>query len=55
MIDDSKSDAIIEIDGCVNLATGKKLLQSGADALVAGSFVFGSEDPEKTISELKLL
>ncbi len=55
MIDESGSNALIEIDGGVNLATGKKLLKSGADALVAGSFVFGSEDPEKTISELKKL
>ena len=53
MIDDSKSNAIIEVDGGVNLETGKKLLQSGADALVAGSFVFGSENPTNTISDLK--
>ena len=53
MIDESKSDALIEIDGGVNLETGKKLLESGADALVAGSFVFRSENPTKTISDLK--
>lgn len=55
LIDENNSKAIIEIDGGVNLETGKKLLESGADALVAGSFVFGSSDPEKTIGELKLL
>ncbi|MDX5427239.1 MAG: ribulose-phosphate 3-epimerase [Bacteroidota bacterium] len=55
MIDSSKSKALIEVDGGVNLETGKELIQAGADALVAGSFVFGSPDPEATISELKAL
>jgi len=55
LIDENNSKAIIEIDGGVNLETGKKLLESGADALVAGSFVFGSSDPEKTIGDLKSL
>lgn len=55
LINESNSNAIIEIDGGVNLETGKKLLESGADALVAGSFVFGSSDPEKTIGDLKSL
>ena len=55
LIDDSESEALIEIDGGVNLETGAKLLQSGADALVAGSFVFRSENPENTIEELKKL
>jgi ribulose-phosphate 3-epimerase len=53
MIDESNSDALIEIDGGVNLETGRKLLESGADALVAGSFVFGSGNPKNTISDLK--
>ena len=53
MIDSSKSNALIEVDGGVNLETGKELIQAGADALVAGSFVFGSADPDATISELK--
>lgn len=55
LIDDSESKALIEIDGGVNLETGAKLIQSGADALVAGSFVFRSENPENTIEELKKL
>lgn len=46
---------LIEVDGGVNLETGKKLLDAGADALVAGSFVFNSSDPMQTISELKKL
>lgn len=46
---------IIEVDGGVNLSTGAKLAAAGADALVAGSFVFGSENPVHTIAELKAL
>ena len=44
-----------EIDGGVNLETGKRLVEAGADALVAGSFVFNSENPTKTIEALKAL
>jgi ribulose-phosphate 3-epimerase len=46
---------IIEIDGGVNLETGKQLADAGADALVAGSFVFNSTSPQETISKLKSL
>ncbi|MBO4804826.1 MAG: ribulose-phosphate 3-epimerase [Paludibacteraceae bacterium] len=49
------SKAIIEIDGGVNYETGKRLLEAGADALVAGSFVFGAENPTDTIARLKAL
>jgi ribulose-phosphate 3-epimerase len=43
----------IEIDGGVNEANAKELIDTGADVLVAGNFVFSSKDPKKTISELK--
>ncbi|RHJ84398.1 ribulose-phosphate 3-epimerase [Parabacteroides sp. AM08-6] len=43
----------IEVDGGVNMETGKRLLDAGADVLVAGSFVFRSPNPLKTIRELK--
>ena len=55
LIDQSGSNTIIEIDGGVNLETGSRLIAAGADALVAGSFVFKSDDPEATISALKAL
>lgn len=45
----------IEVDGGVNLKTGKELTEAGADALVAGSFVFGSDNPPATIQALKQL
>jgi ribulose-phosphate 3-epimerase len=46
------SSAKIEIDGGVNTETGKRLVEAGADVLVAGSFVFKSNNPEQTIQEL---
>lgn len=49
------SSAQIEIDGGVNLANAPKLMEAGADILVAGSFVFSSSDPKLTIKELKSL
>jgi len=55
LVDKNGSKAIIEIDGGVNLETGARLVAAGADALVAGSFVFKSEDPKATISALKQL
>jgi ribulose-phosphate 3-epimerase len=55
LIAEKNTNTIIEIDGGVNLETGKKLIDAGANALVAGSFVFGSSDPTETISNLKNL
>ncbi len=43
----------IEIDGGVTIHNAKKLIDAGADVLVAGSFVFKSDDPKQTIKELK--
>ena len=48
-----ESDCQIEVDGGVNYETGKKLVLAGADILVAGSFVFGSDNPKETIRNLK--
>ncbi len=55
LINKSGSKAKIEIDGGVNEKTGAKLLVAGADILVAGSYVFKSENPLKTIKLLKSL
>lgn len=55
LIDRKNAKAIIEIDGGVNLETGKRLVECGADALVAGNFVFKSADPVQTIHQLKQL
>jgi len=53
LIEDKGCDTKIEIDGGVTSANAKALVDAGADVLVAGSFVFKSEDPIKTIAELK--
>lgn len=49
------SNALIEIDGGVTNKNAKQLVEAGADALVAGSFVFKSENPTQTIADLKQL
>ncbi len=53
LIENTNSKAIIEVDGGVNLDTGKRLIDTGADVLVAGSFIFNSPNPIETISQLK--
>ena len=55
MINRKGLDTLIEIDGGVNLQTGKQLIDAGADVLVAGSFVFKAQNPIQTIHELKSL
>jgi len=55
MIDAAGSSTIIEIDGGVNADNARRLLDAGADALVAGSFVFRSDNPEETIAKLKAI
>ena len=55
LIASTGSKAIIEVDGGVNLETGKRLVDAGANALVAGSFVFNAENPTQTIQDLKNL
>lgn len=53
MILKRNSKALIEIDGGVDLNNYTKLLQAGADVLVAGNTVFSSADPKATIKQLK--
>lgn len=53
MINKQGADTLIEIDGGVNSNNAKPLLDAGADVLVAGSFVFKSDNPEDTIQDLK--
>jgi ribulose-phosphate 3-epimerase len=49
------ANTIIEIDGGVTNKNAKQLADAGADVLVAGSYVFKSENPTKTITNLKAL
>ena len=47
------ASTLIEIDGGVTDKNASKLVNAGADVLVAGSFVFGAQDPVATIADLK--
>lgn len=55
MIEARNLSTLIEVDGGVNLHTGRMLVDAGADVLVAGSFVFSSESPEESIRQLRAL
>lgn len=46
---------MIEVDGGVNEETGHRLAEAGADILVAGSYIFKSNNPSHTIDLLKSL
>ncbi len=52
-IDANQLNTLIQVDGGVNRGTVKAIIQAGADVLVAGSAIFGSDDYKATISELK--
>ncbi len=53
LISNSNSKALIEIDGGVTLENKNKLLNFGADILVAGNTIFSNPDPNEIISKLK--
>lgn len=53
MVDHVNPNVLIEIDGGVTDQNASQLFEAGADILVAGSFVFKSDDPKQTISNLK--
>lgn len=55
MITARNTGTLIEIDGGVGLQNAEKLLQAGADVLVAGSSVFKSKNPTETIAKLKAI
>ena len=55
MLKEIGSNAHIQIDGGVNIENAPKLLKAGATNLVAGSFVFKSENPAATIAALKIV
>ena len=55
LIDSTASKAVIEVDGGVNVETGKLLAAAGSDALVAGNAVFKADDPNAVISALRAM
>lgn len=53
LINENRSNVIIQVDGGVNKQNAEKLLEAGANCLVAGNYIFKSESPTKTIEWLK--
>lgn len=53
IIRDKGANTLIEIDGGVTSENANKLIDTGADVLVAGSFIFKSGNPAQTIKSLK--
>lgn len=55
LIERKNPNCLIEVDGGVNTANYKKLIEAGADVLVAGNAVFAAENPTETIKQLKTI
>ena len=53
MMAERKLDIDIEVDGGINATTSKEVVEAGANVLVAGSAVFGSDDLAKAIASLR--
>jgi len=53
LISKNNPSCLIEIDGGVDIENAEKLFKSGADILVAGNAVFSSQNPAKTISDIR--
>lgn len=54
MILSTNATALIQVDGGVNTENAAQLFEAGADVLVAGNAVFASENPQRTIEQMKL-
>lgn len=55
LINRKNASTLIEIDGGVTNKNAKQLVDAGADVLVAGSYVFGAQNPIATIADLKAI
>lgn len=55
LINKTNSSAKIEVDGGITIKNAREIIQAGADILVAGNAIFGSENPKDTIEKLKYL
>lgn len=53
MLDDGGLQAHLQIDGGINQQTGRQAKEAGCNVLVAGSYIFNSEDVEKAVKSLK--
>jgi len=55
MIDQRKLQTLIEVDGGINLETGKQMIDAGADILVAGNSIFKTSNPIEMMRKMKEL
>ncbi len=55
LIQETGSDALIQVDGGVDLKNIRSLVDAGAEVFVVGNTIFSSKDPVKVIHDLKLL
>jgi len=55
MLDEAGCDAMIQVDGGINTRTAVSFMEQGADFLVAGSALFGAEDPKAFIDEIRAI
>ena len=55
MLDDCHSQAYLEVDGGINRQTAQKVIAAGCNVIVAGSYIFHSQDINKVIADLKNL
>ncbi len=53
MINETKYSILIEVDGGINDVTGQKVIEAGADIIVAGSYLFHKDDVKERINSLK--
>ncbi|NLJ73134.1 MAG: ribulose-phosphate 3-epimerase [Syntrophomonadaceae bacterium] len=51
----TNNNLLVEVDGGINLKSGQKIVKAGCDVLVAGSYIFNSQDIFKTVNDLKML
>ena len=55
MLDEAGCNAMIQVDGGINTQTAVSFMEQGADFLVAGSALFGSDDPKAFIDEIRAI
>ena len=54
MIEERKLQTLIEVDGGINLETGKQMTDAGAEVLVVGNSIFKAKNPEEMIRQMKI-
>lgn len=53
MLDENHSGAYLQVDGGINRETGQRVVEAGANVLVAGSYIFKSKDMESAVRSLR--